>query len=328
MNFAYLLRLALLCCASFFLIYAAAALVAAMFVPAALGFAAGMKPRAAARFLYSVRVLPLILSGLVTTALCVPSYLWLEPQGTPEKVGLVCLFAALLTAALWCVSLTRAATAILRSGRWMRDFPKSHLEICVAGAACHVSLLAVEAPLLGLTGLLRPQVVLSAQVLRALSAEQLHAALRHEHVHRIACDNFKRLLLLLAPAVWPFSGALAALEREWLKLSEWAADDEATKGDARIRLELAAALVCVAQLGIAPRRPLLCTSLVADDRDLAARVLRLIEGQAASQAKKSPWYVQGLAGSAALLAVCGTTAAFLRPATLYAVHRLLEYLVR
>jgi hypothetical protein len=326
-NSAYVLRLALLCGASFFLIYAAIALLVAMLAPAALRFAAGMQPRAAARFLYNMRVLPLALSGLVITALCVPSYLWLEPQGTPERVGLACLLAALMTAALWCVSLTRAATAILRSGRWMRDLPKSHLELRVAGASCHVSLVAAEAPLLGLTGLLRPQVVLSARVLRALSAEQLNAALRHEHVHRTACDNFKRLLLLVAPAVWPFSGALATLEREWFKLSEWAADDEATKGDARMQLELAAALVCVAQLGIAPRQPLLCTSLVADDRDLAARVLRLIEGQATSPAK-SPWYSHGLAVSAAFVAVCGTAAVILRPTTLYAVHQLLEHLVR
>jgi hypothetical protein len=326
-NSAYVLRLALLCCASFFLIYAAIALLVAMFAPAALRFAAGMQPRAAARFLYNMRLLPLNLSGLATAALCVPSYLWLEPQATPERVGLVCLFAALMTAALWCVSLTRAATTILRSGRWLRNLPKSHLELRVAGASCHVSLVAAEAPLLGLTGLLRPQVVLSARVLRALSAEQLNAALRHEHVHRTACDNFKRLLLLLAPTVWPFSGALATLEREWFKLSEWAADDEATIGDARMQLELAAALVCVAQLGIAPRQPLLCTSLVADDRDLAARVLRLIEGQATSPAQ-SPWYSHGLAVSAAFVAVCGTAAVILRPTTLYAVHQLLEHLVR
>jgi len=326
-NFAYLSRLALLCCASFLLIYLAAEIFVAVIAPAALRLTAGMRPRAAARFLYNMRVLPLALSGLVTTALCVPSYLWLEPQDTPERVGLACLFAALMTVALWCVSLTRAATAILRSRRWMRDLPKSHLEICVAGASCHVSLVAVEAPLLGLTGLLRSQVVLSARVLRALSAEQLDAALRHERVHRTARDNFKRLLLLLAPGIWPFSRALVALEREWARLSEWAADDEATNGDARMRLELAAALVCVAQLGNAPRQPLLCTSLVADDRDLAARVLRLIDGKATSPAK-SPWYAHGLPISAALLTVCGMAAAILRPTTFYTVHQLLERLLR
>jgi hypothetical protein len=137
----------------------------------------------------------------------------------------------------------------------------------------------------------------------------------------------KRLLLLLAPGIWPFSRALVALERDWARLSEWAADDEATSGDARMQLELAAALVCVARLGNAPPQPLLSTSLIADDRDLAARVLRLIAGKAASTSNW-PGYAHGLAVSAALLTVCGATAAILRPATLYAVHQLLEHLLR
>jgi beta-lactamase regulating signal transducer with metallopeptidase domain len=326
-NSAYLLRLALLCCASFLLSYVAAATFVAVLAPAALRVAAEMKPRAAARFLYAMRMLPLIVSVLATIGLCIPSYLWLEPQGTPEKIGFACLFAALLSAALWCVSLTRAAASILHSRRWTRALPKSHRAIRMAGESCHVSLIEVEAPLLGLTGLFRSQVVLSRGVQRALSAEQLDAALRHENVHRTAHDNFKRLLLLLAPAIWPFSRALVALDRDWARLSEWAADDEATNGDVRMRLELAAALVCVAQLGNALRQPLLCASLVADDRDLAARVLRLIEGQATSP-PKSPWYAPGLAISAALLTVCSATAAVLRPTTLYAVHQLLEHLLR
>jgi beta-lactamase regulating signal transducer with metallopeptidase domain len=326
-NSAYLLRLALLCCASFLLIYVAAATFVALLAPAALRLAAGMNPRTAARFLYAMRMLPLIVSVLATIALCIPSYLWLEPQGTPEKIGFACLFAALLTATLWCVSLARAAASILHSSRWTRALPKSHRAIRLAGKSCRVSLIEVEAPLLVLTGLFRSQVVLSRGVQRALSPEQLDAALRHEDVHRTARDNFKRLLVLLAPATWPFSGALLALERDWAKLSEWAADDEATHGDARMRLELAAALVSVAQLGNAPRQLLLSASLVADDRDLTARVLRLIEGKATSPSK-SPWYAHGLAISAALLAVCATAAVILRPATLYAVHQLLEHLLR
>jgi Zn-dependent protease with chaperone function len=326
-NPAYLLRLALLCCVSFLLIYVATAMFVAVLAPAAFRLAAGMRPRAAARFLYTMRMLPLIVSVFVTISLCVPSYLWLEPQGAPEKVGFLCLLTALMTATLCCVALTRATASILRSNRWTRALPKSHPALAPAGASCPVALVELEAPILGFTGLLRPQVVLSRGVLRALSAEQLHAALRHEQVHHAARDNFKRLLLLLAPGMWPFSRALVALEREWARLSEWAADDEATNGDARTRLELAAALVCVAQLGLAPPQPRLCTALVADDRALAARVLRLIEGKATSPAK-SRWHAHGLSISVTLLAACATAAVILRPATLYAMHQLLEHLLR
>jgi len=319
--------MALLCCASFLLVYLVASLLLAIVAPAALRLAAAMRPRSAARLLFTSRMLPLILAGLVTTGLSLPSYLWLEPQATPERVGFGCLLAALITVGLWSVSLARAGAAVIRSAKWVRDLPKSHLNASVTDESCKVTLVEVEAPLLGMAGMLRPQVVLSSAVLRALSAEQLDAALRHENVHQSARDNFKRLLLLLAPNLWFFSHSLAALDRAWTKFSEWAADDDATQGDARMQLALAGALVCVAQLGTAPGQPALCTSLIADDRDLAARVLRLIDGKPLETSKTTS-YLHKLVVSAALLTAGVMIAAIVRPSTFYAVHQLLERLVR
>jgi len=112
-------------------------------------------------------------------------------------------------------------------------------------------------------------------VLRSLSAQELLLALHHENAHRISRDNLKRLFLLLAPPPIPFFRGLASLERCCGKFSEWAADDEAVRGDSHRALSLAAALLRVARMGAAPQLSFLHTSLCAGDQDLSARVERL-----------------------------------------------------
>jgi Zn-dependent protease with chaperone function len=104
------------------------------------------------------------------------------------------------------------------------------------------------APLLALAGIVRPRLVISRGVLRALSAEELAAALRHERAHWTARDNLKRLCILLTPGILPFAGSSRTLERGWRKFAEWAADDRAVAGSARRSCALAAALVRVARM--------------------------------------------------------------------------------
>ena len=105
-----------------------------------------------------------------------------------------------------------------------------------------------------MVGAFRPQFVISRNVLETLSPEELDCAIRHERAHRTSADNFKRLLLLLAPDVLPFlTNAFSALDRSWITFSEWAADDSAVANDLQRSLSFAGALVHVAQMGAAPR---------------------------------------------------------------------------
>jgi beta-lactamase regulating signal transducer with metallopeptidase domain len=176
-----------------------------------------------------------------------------------------------------------------------------------------------------MSGLLRPQFLISRNILNGLSPEELAAALRHEHAHRASRDNVKRLLLLLAPDAFPFLRPLRPLESNWSKFTEWAADDQAAAGDSLRALSLASALVRVARLGSSPRLPILSTSLLACDRDLSARVDRLLnpttQAPAQSQQTRSRFRIAGL------LIASGFVLLFVAPSALSAVHQLLELLL-
>src|ERR1022692_901964 len=99
----YLLRLLCLCLAAFFVVHCVVGLAVAVGGPAALRAARRMRPRLAANFLLALRLLPAALALFVVAALCVPSYLWLEPEISAEEVGAGCLAAAVLAAALCAI---------------------------------------------------------------------------------------------------------------------------------------------------------------------------------------------------------------------------------
>jgi len=180
------------------------------------------------------------------------------------------------------------------------------------------------APCLALAGLLRPRLLVSRDVLDALSPQQLTAALQHERAHRDSRDNLKRLLLLLSPGLLPFGAGFGCLDRAWARFTEWAADDRAVAGNPRRSLWLAAALVRVARLQTPPAIPL-ASSLLGEPRDLAARVARLLDQAPARQLpeRRIPAAPVGVW----LLLAAGWAAVLLHPATLSTAHHLLERLI-
>jgi beta-lactamase regulating signal transducer with metallopeptidase domain len=322
----YLLRMVCLCFASFFVLNAVAALLVRMWSKSAVRFAESRAPGAAARFLLALRILPFALATLFVVGLCVPSYLWLEPAGTGERVGLLPLVLGLLGVATWTVSILRTAHSLASSARHNRLCRLAGEEIRVADESSSLVIVENDAPLLALSGLLRPRLLISRRVLHALSSEELDAALAHEQAHRHSRDNAKRFLLLFAPDIFPFVHPLRGLEHNWSRFAEWAADDEATAGDSRRALSLAAALVRVARMGALPPLAFLSTSLLAGDRDLYARVDRLLHAAPMPFRLRAPAQHR-LRNASVLLAAC-LTALFLAPAALSSVHKLLELLLR
>ncbi|HEV2448066.1 MAG TPA: hypothetical protein VGS58_19180 [Candidatus Sulfopaludibacter sp.] len=318
----YLVRLLCISLASFFLIHLALGVLVSLAAPAAVRAANRMRARRAARFLLVLRLLPAGAALATVAVLCVPSYLLLEPAATSEEVGLSCLGAALLCLACWSLAVARSCRAASRSLSYIRYCRMVGRRTSLGAERSPAWVVDGPAPFLALAGIVHPRLMVSKDVVAALPDEQLAVALRHEHAHQTSRDNLKRLLLLLAPDVFPFWRAFDVLERGWSRFTEWAADDDAVAGDAGRSVSLAAALVRVARMGACPQTAPLVTSLLSDNDDLAARVDRLLReapGNAAERGK--PVLAWGTA-----LAAAGLFAGLLQPATLYSVHRLLEHL--
>jgi len=304
MTLAYLPRLLCIALAAFVLIHLALATAVLLVARRAVRLADRWRPRAAARAMFTLRLLPAVCAATIVLLACVPSYFRLEPETAAEHVGYVCLAAALLGLGLWARSLRRGLRAVADSRRFL-EAQKS-------------------APLLALAGIIRPRLVISHHVVSALTPEQLAVALRHERAHWTARDNLKRLCILLAPPGVPFSRDGETLERAWRKYAEWAADDRAVGGSERRSMALAEALVRIARMTPGPPPSPLAVSLLGDDQQFAARVERLLR---APSAEDTPCRRLTLPLSAALVIACALVALLLQPATLYAVHVLLERLI-
>jgi len=325
MNLPYTMRLLCLCCASFFLIHMALALAARLCAGTAVRVAEHMKPRSAAGLLFTLRLAPLALALVAVLAFCVPSYLWLEPEATGEKVGLLCVLMATLGIALCIPALKRVIGAVRGTNRYLSQCERHGRRINVPGETSPALLLADKAPVLAVAGVFRPRLLISRRVLRELSPEQREAALRHEHAHRTSGDNLKRLLILLAPDAVPFAATFRELERAWSKFTEWAADDEATAGDPERALTLASALVRVAKMGSRPQANVLSCSLVGGSQELSQRVDRLLRPQPKPD-KPMKEVIRLLSGAGALVA-SAVAVVTLWPGSLSLVHQALERLV-
>lgn len=322
----YILRLVCLCFASFFLIYAVLSLAAWIVAPSAIRLGESLKPRFAARLLLALRLSPVAVAAFIVSALCVPSYLWLEPDANAERVGIACCLAALLGLALWTTSFARVLRAIFISLRYRRRCERESDGTLISNQQAPVLVVDTEGAVLALAGVFRPRVVVSRGVLQALLPHQLDAALEHERAHQFSHDNLKRFFLLLAPGIFPLSRGFAAMDRSWARFTEWAADDRAAAGDSQRSLSLAEALVRVARMGASPRTSLFVSCLIEDGRDLLIRVDRLLGLEA--PAEKTPRRMRALFAGISLVIAGLAVAAMMRPVTLYSVHCLLEHLIR
>ncbi len=319
----YLVRLACFSLTSFFLMNAVLALAVSLSAPAAVRFGARLQPRLASRFILALRLLPCVLALFLVAGLCIPSYLWLEPKGTSEQVGVGCWALALLCAWTLRTSIARAVRELGAALRYTRRCRRFGREIHLSDGFPAVLIVDSDAPVLAVAGLMRPCVVVSSGVLRELSSQQLDAALGHERFHLASRDNLKRLLMLLAPDVFPLCRCLAPLERAWTRFAEWAADDQAVAGDSQRSLSLASALVHVARMGLPERLPGTAICFVGDDAGLSARVERLLCDRT-KQDRRAPRASALLAAMfIGILAV-----AMLQPSAWYAVHRVMEHMAR
>jgi Zn-dependent protease with chaperone function len=317
------MRLLCLCFAMFFVVHAASWLVVRALSSTAVRVAETMKPRGSSRLLFALRMAPAAVTLFLVLGFCVPSYVWLEPDISGERVGLACLVAAALGVVGWTVSLLRGLVSVVRTQRYIRRCESGMHE--TSHAAAELVVVSQTTAVMAVAGVLHPRLLVSQNVMNSLSQEQREAAFRHEAAHGTSRDNLKRLLFLLTPDMVPFAGRFSKLEEGWARFTEWAADDEAVDGDQSRALSLASALVQVAKLGVPATPSYLLSSLVDSDRDLATRVDRLLREPEYAVKPMAP-LVATTRNIALVVGGVAVTMLFW-PESLGSVHRILEHLV-
>jgi Zn-dependent protease with chaperone function len=322
----YTTRLLCLCFATFFVVHALSWLVVRSLSSTAVRVAETMKPRRSARLLFVLRIAPAAVTLFLVLGFCVPSYVWLEPDIAGERVGLACLLAAALGVAVWSASLLRGMVSVVRTQRYIRRCGSARQASCVGQGPQELLVMNNTAAVMAVAGVVHPRLVVSQDVMDALSDEQREAAFRHEAAHGVSRDNLKKLLFLLSPDVLPFVSSLTALERSWARFTEWAADDAAVDGNQNRALSLASALVRVAKLGVQPTPSYLLSSLVDNDSDLVTRVDRLLREPEYAAKPLAP--LVAMTRNIALVAGGVGMTLLLWPESLASVHRILEHLVQ
>ncbi|HVB37741.1 MAG TPA: hypothetical protein VND92_04355 [Vicinamibacterales bacterium] len=235
------------------------------------------RPVARARWLFALRMLPAALSILFVGAVFVPAFWRFEPRDTAEAAGPVLGALALVAAGLIAAAGWRGARALRHAHRQSAAWLQRATAFAV-NPTLPSYLVDEGGPAMSLVGLVRPRLFVARQVVEHLSAGELDAAVAHELGHRTSRDNLKRLACICAPDLLTFTRAGADLEGEWARAAELAADMRATSSSAVRRLDLAAALVKVARLTMAPAPIGVPCSTLHDGGDIAIRVHRLAAG--------------------------------------------------
>jgi len=238
------------------------------------------RPNYKAKLLFALRLLPVVSSAVLTLAFALPAFLLLE-QGFDEDLGtfvfsgccLMIFGAGLLRVWIAHAKGSRVASAWLEGANSLLS-DKTQLLLQANKAV---------APLV-LIGVSRPKVVISQKAASLLSDEELQVAIRHEVGHIRSRDNLKKMIL----HTLPFPG-MASLEDAWQEAIELAADDAAVSNRCEA-IDLAAALLKVAELVPLQEPPAFTTALVRASAIVELRVQHLLEWtEVGSQKPRIRW---------------------------------------
>jgi Zn-dependent protease with chaperone function len=222
-----------------------------------------------ADLLFALRVMPFVLSALVTLVVTLPSFLLLEPPSTNEPFGGGLVALGLCGLSFVVVGAFRGVTAQLRTARAITKWLSGATAIRLKGAV-GIFRTGKDAPPLTVTSVLAPRVLLSESAAAVLTPDELRTALRHEIAHVRFRDNLKKLFLRIC--VFP---GMTRLEIAWFQAAEMAADDAAVSS-LRDALDLAAALIKLSRLAPVRLSPELTTALLPNSSaSLGPRLQRL-----------------------------------------------------
>jgi beta-lactamase regulating signal transducer with metallopeptidase domain len=275
MILSYALRLICLVLTVFAGLCAMLELILARCAPSILRRLDSASPRRRERLLYRIQLAPAVVALVIAAAACIPSYVRFEPTREAESVSGLCALMA-FAAALWIgCSLLRGLRTSVRTLRFTHSCRRSGQFKQYCGAT---PVLAVAHPAwpIALLGFSRPLIIVSADLLAPgrLEPAAFAVALDHERSHALHRDNWKLLSLSFLPRVGLVFGD--PWQPAWQAAADWAADDDAVRGDPNRSLLLAEALVRAARAVRPASARIVCTALTSAEAGLAARIDRLV----------------------------------------------------
>jgi len=195
--------------------------------------------------LLRLRLLPAGAAMIGAVGLVLPLFVWFEPVNTEERVARTLILGGVIGATLLSVAVLRGVRSLGATARLARVWRASGRPLTGCDAPFPVFVVDEPLPAVAVVGFRRPELFISAQVLRDCPDEEVRAMIAHECAHVTSRDNLKRLLLRVCPGM---GSASRALDRAWHRASEEAADALAASRFPELALPLAQALVRVARL--------------------------------------------------------------------------------
>jgi beta-lactamase regulating signal transducer with metallopeptidase domain len=281
----------------------------------------GVPPRERARLLLVFTAAPAV-GGVLGVSAIVLTFAQHEPRETTETAGLVLMLLAALGSVL-------VFAAVLRIAHGARQTYKRHRLVDRCGRRIDVPDFPLPAwridtrfPVVALSGVIRPRLILSARILDECTAEELTVIARHEESHARRRDNLVRAWLLALPDVFSLFDRESAISRHWHRSVEEAADEEAVRSDPRAAIALAGALLRVGRMATSSPPTWMPVLALYDGDNLEGRVRRLLARPPGTAAGPRPIASLGIcliaATAAGVLSVTGT-----RP-----LHEVMEWAVR
>lgn len=282
----------------------------------------GLSPAARARQLVWLRAWPSTGALLITATLVTPAFAIFEPARASEMAGPVVIMLALAALVQIGASIVMAAATLARTSAAARAWLRSAMPLDVNPPA-GVPTYAIEslAPIVALVGVFTPKLIAARTVIESCTTEEVTAIVAHERGHLQARDNLKRWLMDCAPDALRWTPWHREIATAWHDAAEDAADDAATCGDHRARVDLAALLVKIARLSPEPSWPAAAVSPFVERSGLDRRVRRLLVSRD-QLPTPSRWVSLG-----AMVVAVATLAAALNPATLEQIYYVVESVI-
>jgi hypothetical protein len=246
---------------------------------------APLSARSRERSLYLIQLTPFLLAVGLTCLVCVPGYVRNETNLAFEAVGWPCLLLAGGVLAWFASTALRGLRVVVRTVIFSNACKTGGAGTLRALTRTPVVSLPDAGHRVALVGLVHPWIFISTDLLTdgGLSPLALDLVFEHERSHAVHGDNWKLLSLYCLPCLnFSLTGGGTWLQ-QWQSAAEWAADDDAVRGDLGRALLLAQTLVAFARrLAGAPAPAMVSTAFVCGNKGFELRVNRLLELSPAS----------------------------------------------